>query len=252
MDFNSSNCLKPAVLTVGNELVYGERTDTNKVWMFFYLREVGLPAEVGLTLPDDENIIAQWVRVLKIQSYSPIFVSGGIGGTHDDRTRQGIALGLGRKLVRHEECYKILQKRYGKFFTGQRKRMAWLPEGSGLIPNDTGAPGFFADNLYAFPGFPSMLQPMFKWVIDHFFASTKKVQKRVFEWTLPVHEGVIGDFVEGFCNAHSTISVGLYPHVNGPDAKVTVRLRCNPEEVHLAEEFEKLLREYLKPRNIEF
>ncbi len=241
--------IKPAVITVGNELIYGERTDTNKSWMFSYLYKAGIPAEMGVTLPDDEEEIGRWIRVLKEMGMVPIFVSGGIGGTHDDRTRQGIALGLNKKLVRHEECYEILKRKYGRFFYGQRERMAWLPEGSSLIPNDIGAPGFYLDDVYAFPGFPEMLKPMFRWVMDNLFNSVVKDLLNTYEWTFSVSEGVIGSLVEDFCRMYPSVSIGLYPHIDDGGPMVTVRFRCKPEDSHLASTFERLLKEYLASRN---
>ncbi len=250
MDYLKKHTIRPVVITVGNELVYGERNDTNKAWMFSYLYRVGMPAEIGMTLPDNEREIGQWIRVFKEKGMAPIFVSGGIGGTHDDRTRQGIALGLNRKLVCHKECYEILKRKYGKFFYGQRERMAWLPEGCSLIPNDIGAPGFYLEDVYAFPGFPEMLQPMFRWVMDNLFDSIIKDHLNTYEWTFSVSEGVIGSLVEEFCKTHPSVSIGLYPHIEGNGPKVTVRFRCKPEDSHLASTFEKLLKEFLASRNV--
>jgi len=236
--------LKPAVLTVGNELIYGERENTNGMWMLQRLYSAGMPAEIWISLPDDENAIGEWIRLLKERDAFPIFVSGGIGGTHDDRTRQGIALGLDRALVCHEECYQILEKRYGKHFSGQRKRMAWLPEGCDLIPNDIGAPGFFLEGIYAFPGFPEMLKPMFEWVMERFFPAQGDVE--VFEWTVPVSEGTVGPVVERFSIEHPEVSVGIYPHLIPDGQQVTVRLRCSGKDSHVADELGRILKEFEK------
>ncbi|SFM41440.1 competence/damage-inducible protein A [Thermodesulforhabdus norvegica] len=235
--------MKSAVVTVGNELIYGERSDDNRTWMLSILKEKGLPAGLALTLPDDENSIALWINVLKDKGYGPVFVSGGIGGTHDDRTRQGIALGLGRPLICHEECFKILQKRYGRNFSEQRQRMAWLPQGSMLIPNEIGAPGFYVDEVYAFPGFPEMLRPMFIWVLDRL---VKRPGERwlVREWHLPLSEGVIAADVERFVEKHPALSVGLYPHIGEKGSEVTVRLRFRPGDEKAVEEFTALIETY--------
>lgn len=236
--------LRPVVITVGNELIYGERSDDNRIWMLAKLQEAGIAAHLALTLPDDEHEISRWIRILKTYSYVPIFISGGIGGTHDDRTRQGIAIGLDRSLICHKECFDILRQRYGRNFTEQRQRMAWLPEGSLLISNKLGAPGFFIDNIYAFPGFPEMLQPMFMWVIEQLNPNPKEVWITR-EWHLPVSEGVIAQEVEKFVEKHSTVSVGLYPHIGSNGPEVTVRIRYQARDAELLSPFESLLRPYL-------
>jgi molybdopterin-biosynthesis enzyme MoeA-like protein len=236
--------LKPAVVTVGNEIILGERPDDNRLWMLNELKARGMPAQVSLSLPDDENIIGQWVEMLKNFDYSPIFISGGIGGTHDDRTRQGVALGLKKQLTRHEECFSILQAKYGSKFTEQRQRMAWLPEGSALIPNPLGAPGFMIDNVFCFPGFPEMLKPMFTWVLDQVFDKFfNQASMAVKEWHLPLSEGDIAEERERFSLSHPEASVGLYPHiVKGSRQNVTVRLRYPQHRTDILEEFDRLIK----------
>lgn len=235
--------MKPAVVTVGNELIYGERSDDNRTWMLSILRDRGITACVAMSLPDDENEIGLWIGMLKEKGYGPLFVSGGIGGTHDDRTRQGIALGLGRPLKCHQECFQILKKRYGRHFSEQRQRMAWLPEGSFLIPNEIGAPGFYIDEVYAFPGFPEMLKPMFLWVLDRIFG---KPSEKWFtrEWHLPFSEGVIAADVERFVEEHPGLSVGLYPHLGEKGPEVTVRLRFRREHAEAAARFASFIESF--------
>jgi len=147
--------LKPAVVTVGSELVYGERDNDNQQWLLRKLWDNAIPAALSLSVGDDETLIAAQIARLHEEGYFPILVSGGIGGTHDDVTRQGIAAGLERPPVEHEECRSILAEKYGDRFTPQRQRMAELPEGAVLIDNSLGAPGFHCQGVYGFPGFPN-------------------------------------------------------------------------------------------------
>ncbi len=152
--------IRPAVVTVGDELMFGERPNDNQQWLLEALQERGHPAELALTLPDAVAIIAVWLRTLLREHCFPVLVSGGLGGTHDDCTREGIANTLQVPLTRHHDCFEILAAKYGEQFTAGRQRMAMLPEGCELIANPIGAPGFFLAGVYAFPGFPNMLRPM--------------------------------------------------------------------------------------------
>ncbi len=242
--------MKPVVITVGNEIIYGERIDENKAWMLSKLWKEGLSASLALSLPDDEELIGWAIKNVKSFGFSPFFVSGGIGGTHDDRTRQGVALGLGRPLVLHEECFNILKARYGSRLNEQRTRMAWLPEGSLLIPNPIGAPGFMVDDVYCFPGFPEMLRPMFEWVLENLF-NLERVNRAVREWNLEISEGIIGPEIEKFTSKHKgDLSVGLYPHiVEGNKQRLTIRLRCVKEKVEeFSRELEKIIDQFLGER----
>ncbi len=221
-----SSLWKPAVVTVGQEVLYGERANDNLLWLLQVFVRFAEPAAAAMVLPDDEAAIGEGIRWLVAQRFRPVFVSGGIGGTHDDRTRQGIAVGLGLPLVRHEECFARLSRRYGERFTPQRQRMAWLPQGARLIDNPIGAPGFFIDPIYAFPGFPEMLRPMAEETLRRLFGNRPETERRVMERTLKVAEGDIAEEVERFVSEHPGVEIGLYPKITPQGPEVTVRCRA--------------------------
>lgn len=216
----------PAVVTVGDELLYGERANDNAAWMLATLRERGMAARVALSLPDEVESIAGWIARLVDDGLGPVFVSGGIGSTHDDCTREGIARALGVELILHHKCFDILRERYGdERFTPQRQRMAWLPEGAELIANPGGAPGFRVGDVYAFPGFPTMLKPMFDDVLSGLLRMVPQAGWKVEEALLPVPEGDIAGAVEEFAGRFPGTRIGLYPSVHKPGREVLVRLR---------------------------
>lgn len=219
---------RPAVVTVGDELLYGERENGNQRWLLARLQALGHPAELALSLPDNLGAIAHWIAALVARGCAPILVSGGIGGTHDDCTRQGIAAGLGLELALHPECDAILAAHYGPRYTSQRRRMAELPAGCALLPNPGGAPGFRCGDVFGFPGFPEMMRPMaeavFAEVLPHQAVPTAQV-----EVTLAVMEGDIALEIEAFARDHPTGRVGIYPVSGGGPPAVTLRLRL-PED----------------------
>ncbi len=233
--------LKPAVVTVGSELIYGERNNDNQLWLLRRLWERGVPATVALSLGDDEARIAAEIGRLRAEGCFPILVSGGIGGTHDDVTRQGIADGLGLPLVEHAECRRILAEKYGDRFTPQRQRMAELPEGSILIDNPLGAPGFHCRGVYGFPGFPNMLQPMVESVLDALLQNRQTSIQRTLEYRLATAEGAVASPLEAFSEAHPELSIGIYPSTTKFRREVTVRLRYPPGAEAEAKEFERLI-----------
>lgn len=235
--------LQPAVVTVGNELIYGERTNDNQTWLLKRLWECGIPAQIALSLPDDEEQIAAAIRHLKSTGYFPILVSGGIGGTHDDVTRQGIAAGLDLPLERHAECHAILAARYGDRYSPQRQRMTELPRGCDLIPNPLGAPGFHCQGVYGFPGFPNMLQPMFETILPALLDDRTPAPPETREYTLPTSEGTIASPLEAFSIAHPEVNIGIYPSTANLLREVTVRLRYRPQDHAVADAFDVLMAE---------
>jgi molybdenum cofactor synthesis domain-containing protein len=233
--------IKPAVVTVGDELIFGERDDDNRRWLLDLLQERGHGAEVAMTLPDSVDTVARWLQTLLAARCFPILVSGGIGGTHDDCTREGIAKALNVPLARHQTCFETLAAKFGLQFTTGRQRMAMLPEGCELIANPFGAPGFFLGRIYAFPGFPIMLKPMVTQVLNALLADSAGNRRLVREYVLPLSEGMIAYDIEAFAGQHPEVRVGLYPHAEGLPQAVTVRLRYDPLQPQIMARFEELL-----------
>ena len=225
----TANRPRPAVVTVGDELLFGERENGNQHWLLKRLYDFGHPAMMALSLPDDLGVIAHWITALDRRDCFPIMVTGGIGGTHDDCTRQAVAAGLGLRLELHPECDALLATRYGEAYTAQRQRMAHLPAGCALLTNPAGAPGFRIGNLFAFPGFPEMLRPMAEAVLAEVLPQMTSTTVTT-ESTLPLQEGDIALEVEAFSRAHPNARVGIYPVSGGGPPAVTLRLRAPAED----------------------
>ena len=237
---------RPAIVTVGDELVLGEQENHNQLWLLREMAQKSYPAEVALSLPDNPEIISENLIYLLHCGNKPIIVSGGIGGTHDDCTRLGIAKSLGVPLTLHQECHKILANKFGSRYNDQKQRMSCLPQGSQLINNPIGAPGFFIKGIYAFPGFPSMLKPMFGLMIEKMFDPTHKQTDTVIDYVLPVSEGRIAILVESFMAEHLKVKIGIYPNGEKMGKELTIRLRHSINDKEIRTKFEKLIREYAK------
>jgi molybdopterin-biosynthesis enzyme MoeA-like protein len=234
---------QPAVVTVGDELLYGERDNNNQQWMLQRLQSLGQPARFAISLPDSVTAISEGLRWLQSQSCQPIFVSGGIGATHDDLTREGIAAALDRPLTLHAECNEILSNRYGVEFNERRQRMAMLPEGCDLIDNPLGAPGFHCDGVYAFPGFPNMLQPMLESLLPNLFVGVTQAWLQ-HDAVLPIQEGIIAADLEQFAQQHPQIKVGIYPSTEKFRQELTIRLRYTAADAACLTAFEAMLDNY--------
>ena len=88
------------IIVIGNEILSGKVVDTNSPFLARELRSLGVTLLRILTIPDDVETIAAAVREFHT-SFDIVFTSGGVGPTHDDVTMEGVARGLGRRVIRH-------------------------------------------------------------------------------------------------------------------------------------------------------
>ena len=127
----------------------------------------------------------------------PTFVTGGIGATPDDHTRQAAAEALALPLQLHPEGIaniEAVSHRRGDALDSaahrQRLRMAEFPAGADLIPNSyNGIAGFAIREHYFLPGFPVMAHPMAEWVLNTHYAArfhqTPRAQRAIWLFDLP-------------------------------------------------------------------
>lgn len=157
-----------AIICIGNELLNGQTLDTNSNWLAGRLLSVSVPVVYSCAVPDDVGDIKNAVECA-IQKADIILITGGLGPTDDDLTRQGIAEFLAVELEYHCE----IEEKIKKFFAvrnypmaEKNKIQAYLPAGTSAIENDLGtAPGIFYENdkkiIASLPGVPSEMKQMF-------------------------------------------------------------------------------------------
>ena len=142
-----------SILTIGNELVSGDVPNTNAAWLARRLAPLGVDVHLMATLPDEIDTIAEFVR-----SEAPrvdfLLVTGGLGGTPDDLTREALAAAF---RVPQEEVPELAADLRARFTRNPAYAARWalLPRGSRPLANPLGgAPGFAIENVYVLPGRP--------------------------------------------------------------------------------------------------
>ena len=157
-----------AIVTIGTELTAGLATDTNAPEIALALESAGHVVGEVVSLPDDEDLVAATLRRL-MDAYDLVVVTGGLGPTHDDITRQAAARALGRALVRDRERAAALEEVITRHAVpgarAQVLRQAEVIEGARLITPATGtAPGQIVSHdrgtLVLLPGPPREMRPM--------------------------------------------------------------------------------------------
>jgi nicotinamide-nucleotide amidase len=157
-----------AFLTIGDELLSGEVQDTNLPWAAVRLRRIGAAISELRTVPDDIESIVSAVRELSADS-TAVVITGGLGPTLDDVTREAVALAFGLELVRIEEIEEQIRTYFislGREMPLENLRQAKVPRGARVVPPKGGtAPGFMLDVagclVAALPGVPEEMKEMF-------------------------------------------------------------------------------------------
>ncbi len=158
-----------SILSLGDELVHGRTVDTNSPWLAHELVEVGLEPSELCTLDDGEERIAQALRRLANQS-QVVIVTGGLGPTLDDVTREASARAAGVSLVDDPAALTWLRAKFesmGREMADSNLRQIRFPEGATVLENPMGtAPGFHlrigTAEVFALPGPPREMAPMFR------------------------------------------------------------------------------------------
>jgi len=155
------------LIAVGTELLLGQVTDTNSAWLAERLAAAGVDCHAHTTVGDNHARIVEALRIA-LGRADAVIVSGGLGPTADDITREALAEVAGVPLERDE----VLAQRIGAIFAARGREMAPtnlrqadVPRGATVIPQERGtAPGLICDVgarvVYALPGVPSELHEM--------------------------------------------------------------------------------------------
>jgi len=159
--------MQAVLIAVGDELVDGTTVDTNTAFIARALKARGIDLVGHLTVPDDRSAVAK--AIAQAASNADIaVVTGGLGPTHDDLTRQALADALGVELKLHPPLLEALKEFFasrGKTMSPANEIQAYLPEGAEPLPNPIGtAPGIACKlgrcRIFALPGVPGEMRRM--------------------------------------------------------------------------------------------
>ncbi|MET0565182.1 MAG: competence/damage-inducible protein A [Acidimicrobiia bacterium] len=153
------------VIAVGTELLLGQIVNSNTSTMGAALAERGIDAHYQQTVGDNLTRIADAIRVALDRS-DAIVMTGGIGPTQDDITREAVCEVTGREMVFSEDYADRLQEwwsRRGREMPPSNLRQAYYPAGAEMLPNPRGtAPGLVLEHegklIFCVPGVPAEME----------------------------------------------------------------------------------------------
>ncbi|MGE0159348.1 MAG: competence/damage-inducible protein A [Gemmatimonadales bacterium] len=225
-----------ALVTVGNELLYGETVDTNAAWMARSLTGLGIPVVRKVTVGDVVADIQIAVRSA-MEVADLVVVSGGLGPTADDVTKAAVARMMGLEL----EIRPDLLERLEAYFRSRgyasmpalNRTQAEVPAGATVLHNPAGtAPGLALESggvwVVLLPGVPRELRAIFAadlrtFVLERFGARARQIHHRTLH-TTGIAESKLAELVESVRPVNmGPVTLAYLPDVRGVDIRLSAR-----------------------------
>ena len=226
--------MKAIVIAVGDELLSGATVDTNSAYLAGELALRGIETIAHRTVGDNECAISSAIAAAAEQ-VRIVLVSGGLGPTKDDLTRQGLARAMGGQLVLNETCLAEIEaffSRRGRQMAEVNRFQAMIPAGADPLPNAIGtAPGIAGPvgqaQVFVMPGVPVEMRQMFAASVSPRLGETGISITRRLLHTYGTGESDIGSMIadlmverDGAVTVGTTVSGGLVSirvTARGPD-----------------------------------
>lgn len=231
--------MRISTLSIGDELICGQVTDTNSGTIAAALLAEGLRVQRHLAVGDNESDIIGALNDLGRVS-DAIIVTGGLGPTTDDMTSRAAARATGRRLVINDEARNHVRLMSGRLksliFCPLNDKQAMIPSKSTLIPNPNGtACGFHLMNngcfMFFMPGVPSEMIVMLRETVIPFIQE-RVVRKRVIRSaSLNVFgpcEAELDELLLGIARPEEGLTLGIC--VTFPWMKVTLRAEADNDD----------------------
>ena len=223
-----------AILTIGNELVSGDVENANASWLSRRLEELGVKVVLSAAVPDELDRIVSFVR-RESPFVDHLIVTGGLGGTPDDITREALAAAFG---VPQEVVAELADDLRGRFRGAPEYAARWaaLPRGARPLSNPLGGvPGFLIGNAWVLPGLPSEMRAMFD-----LYADELRAERPIGVWRrrYRTRESTIAPALVEATIRFTAVSVGSYPSFHAERAEVEVVLKSSdPDALEAATAF---------------
>ncbi|MFX0064699.1 MAG: competence/damage-inducible protein A [Candidatus Hermodarchaeota archaeon] len=254
--------LKIGIIVIGDEILSGHVLDTNTNWLLKKLRKMNHEVSRVEIIPDNVELIANAITRFLNENYDVIFVSGGLGPTHDDVTVEGVAIAIEKSCITSKEALEIINRQYRKFhelkiirsanideIPGAQK-MAVIPEGSILLEPMGTAPGLFIpfksksgyeSKIFVLPGVPMEFKSMFNHQIENKLLEKNPNEKFSVEIISKTEEARLFPLLMQLKREYSDVKIGSYPNIE----KMHVLLRITGKKEDI-EKISQIIREKLK------
>ncbi|MFO7831199.1 MAG: competence/damage-inducible protein A [Desulfuromonadaceae bacterium] len=224
-------------ISIGNELLNGEITDTNKQWIGRTLQQAGYTLTEAITVGDDSARIRATIEYCIDAGYA-IIATGGLGPTGDDITARAVAQAFRLRLVLNDEALDMVRGSFrcsGKPCPPGNEKQALLPQKSQPLENTCGtAPGFYLRHntcpAFFLPGVPQEMQAMFSRQVLPLLQSSvpvHEVPKSSTLYTFGIPEAELEQRLQQLNFRHDT---QLRYRLDGPQVVVKVEAKRGGED----------------------
>lgn len=250
--------MRAIFIAVGSEMLEQNRMDTNSLYVAGKLMEKGILMDMKIVISDDLTRLS-WFIKNAYKRCQLVIITGGLGPTEDDITREATADALGKELVFHESIVEKIGenfKKRGLDMPDINTRQGFVLESAEVLPNEVGtAPGQYIDEepakIILLPGPPHEMKPMFDKVFEDKIAPLSNffVYKRLFKFagiTESETDARIAEMYRKYRNVRTTIlaNPGLIEvHLLGRSRKTPDEAETQVNE--LAERIKEELKDYL-------
>lgn len=241
------------LISIGNELLSGRTINAHGQTLGAALTPLGLRLSRDTTIPDETPVIQSAVSAA-LERVDLVFVSGGLGPTVDDITRDALAGLFDRDIVLDDGAVQAMTERYaarGRSMTPAAERQGLVLSGTVVLPNPVGAaPGERLDLpddkfLFVLPGPPNeflgiLNESIVPWLAERYAHLVPRLERVAY--TIGIGESDIVTILEGAGFQPLEVSLGFYP----ARGKVEIRLAAEPEHETNLNEAEQTIRHLLR------
>ena len=244
--------MNTAVLTIGNELLQGFTVDTNSPWLGTTLLPYNIRINKIITVGDNINDIISETRNILDDKYDFLFVTGGLGPTHDDITKEAFRQLLDDEIIFDEKYYLQLEQHFEKRsikMPESNRSQAMLLKTADVIPNDNGtALGMHllikGTHTFIMPGVPREMQSMVNKYIIPNYIKKPPVENFITIKTAGIMESNLAEKVNGLMEKYShSFRFAFLPHYSGVSFRIN-KLDENENLLNVKDEFFKTMLPY--------
>ena len=225
------------IIPVGTEILLGNIVNTNAAYLSEKCAGLGLSCYYQDVVGDNEDRLLETIK-LALSRADILLLSGGLGPTQDDLTKEVAAKALGKKLYLHEESKEVIRKFFeerGLEITDNNWKQAMVPEGAIVMENPNGtAPGIIMaqDNKHVIlmPGPPNEMIPMFETSVMPYLSGLQSCV--IYSQTVKIcgvgeskAESMVSDLIE----AQSNPTIATYAKTGEVHLRVTARAEDEKE-----------------------
>ena len=221
--------MKAEIICVGTEILMGNTVNTNAAYISRGLAGLGVSCFYQSVVGDNDGRLSE-VFDEAAKRADIVILSGGLGPTEDDLTKETVAKAMGRKLVEDEKAWKQIKKFFEKRdikYTDNNRKQALVPEGAKVLYNKNGtAPGIIAEgeNVTAIllPGPPGELIPMWDdQVVPYIREKSDTVFVSEMVKLCGVGESLVETELKDLIDAQTNPTIATYAKVGEVDIRVT-------------------------------